>query len=296
MTTLSKLQASMASLTCGAALLVAPVRLVRGQEGEQHVVLVNVLDRDGNQVPGLSTANFRGEYRGKPLTVVSVTPDKNPRRIAMLVDPSSSQPGSPEWSAAEELVKCVTPQHSAIVLTAAGANLRLSERTTDEETLIQALRGASAMKKPFGLKTPMEGVMQASGAFRDKGLDNVVCLFSNGLEPFLTDPTVIVRAVAQTGVRVIVVLTPGFDQRVTGWTASVAEATGGVVCRLPALQKKLHTINSMITDAYRLEIALPLVVDQQRKWKLEVVGPDGKKLPNVELVYPHMVSPVVPPK
>jgi hypothetical protein len=52
----------------------------------------------------------------------------------------------------------------------------------------------------------------------------------------------------------------------------------------------------MITDAYRLELDFPRAVDKPREWKLEVVGPDGKKLPNCRLVYPHMVSPVVPPK
>jgi len=52
----------------------------------------------------------------------------------------------------------------------------------------------------------------------------------------------------------------------------------------------------MITDTYRLEVGFPSVVDQQHEWRLEVIGPDGKKLPNVRLVYPHMVSPLVSPE
>ena len=78
------------------------------------------------------------------------------------------------------------------------------------------------------------------------------------------------------------------------WIYFVAEATGGTVVRLEGLQKELPTLHSMITDAYRLEVEFPRAVDQP-KWKLEVVGPDGKALPKTRLVYPHLIAPLVPP-
>lgn len=66
----------------------------QGQGGERRVVLVNVLDEAGNHVSGLNTANVRGECRGQPVTVLSVTEDTAPRRIAVIVDVSASQEGA----------------------------------------------------------------------------------------------------------------------------------------------------------------------------------------------------------
>ena len=51
----------------------------------------------------------------------------------------------------------------------------------------------------------------------------------------------------------------------------------------------------MMAEAYRLEVTFPRIVDEPRKWELEVIGLDRKKLPKVRVVYPHLVAPLLPP-
>jgi hypothetical protein len=54
-----------------------------------------------------------------------------------------------------------------------------------------------------------------------------------------------------------------------------------------------RTLPAMITEGYRLEVQFPGTADKPSEWKLQVIGADGKKLPDVRCVYPTvMPSPV----
>ncbi len=223
MMTVSRLRASVAWLTCVAALLIVPAPPVRGQGSDRRIILVNVLDQDGNQVSGLNAMNFRGEYQGQPVEVVSAAPDSAPRRI----------------------------------------------------------------------------VVAMSGGFSGRKLGDATCVFTDGEDTVDSrDRKAVVTAVARTGVRVFVVRTPPVRpsarehsqfQTATDWTESIAEATGGAASWLGD-SHGLRTSSAMMAEAYRLELAFPRLVDEAREWRLEVVGPDGKALPNVRLVYPHLVA------
>ena len=63
-----------------------------GQDGAclQRVVVVNVVDEEGNPVKGLTAADFRGKFRGKPVKIVSVEPASDAPRIVVLLDVSDS--------------------------------------------------------------------------------------------------------------------------------------------------------------------------------------------------------------
>jgi hypothetical protein len=65
--------------------LIGPAPPVKAQGGERRIILVNVLDKDGNTVPGLTAANFRGEFLGQPVKVISAAVDPTPRRVALIV-------------------------------------------------------------------------------------------------------------------------------------------------------------------------------------------------------------------
>ena len=70
-----------------------------------RTVPVTVVDRQGNPVTGLTTANFRGKFRGKPVEILSLTPDTRPRRIVMVVDASGSMKFTKgKWQLAKSLV------------------------------------------------------------------------------------------------------------------------------------------------------------------------------------------------
>src|SRR3990167_3518790 len=56
----------------------------------RRTLAVNVLDEQGNQVSGLTASNFRAEFRGQPVKILSATLDTRPRRIVILLDTSGS--------------------------------------------------------------------------------------------------------------------------------------------------------------------------------------------------------------
>lgn len=302
MTTALRLRASVVWCTCIAALLVGLVSPVRGQEGEPHVILVNVLDRDGNQVPGLSAANFRGEYQKQPVTVVSAAPDNAPRRIALAFDISFSQvaENGEEFRTAEELVSILTPQHRVAIFALAEVLQMHSNLTNDQAELHKALGEARTQK--LGAATALyDAVLRLSRGLAGRSVGDAIFLFTDGDDTSSTlEANAAVTAIARTGVRVFVARAretqprgPWYD-RATSWIQSVTEATGGDACWLKD-SRKLRIASSMMTEAYRLEVALPRTVDQPRNWELEVIGPDRKKLPQVRLVYPHLVVPLLPP-
>jgi hypothetical protein len=137
-------------------------------------------------------------------------------------------------------------------------------------------------------------VLKTSLALAGTGVGNVVCLFSDGIDTTsAVDVKTAMNAVAGTGVRMFG-FGPSHTLSLTSWMESGAEATGGSFYREEFHGDERRIFDSMITEGYRLEVDLPRVVDEPRKWKLEVVGPDGKELPRVRLVYPRVVAPPVP--
>ncbi len=67
-------------------------------------VSVTVADRNWAPVPGLQPADFRAEFRGKPINILSVIPDNGPHRIVIILDasgsigqPPTTMPGQNNW-------------------------------------------------------------------------------------------------------------------------------------------------------------------------------------------------------
>jgi hypothetical protein len=161
-------------------------------------------------------------------------------------------------------------------------------RCHDDRTEVASVNGLAA-------------VLRLSGGFAGRKLGDAICLFTDGEDTVdARDPNAVVTAVAGTGVRIFVVRphpdrpTARWSETATAFLPSIAEATGGSVGWLGEQRERSHTFYSMMAEAYRLELVFPRVVDEPRKWKLQVVSPDGKSLPKVRLVYPHLIAPLVP--
>ncbi len=51
-----------------------------------RTVIANVVDAQGNSVPGLTASDFQAKFRGKPVKIVSYAPAQHPPRILILLD------------------------------------------------------------------------------------------------------------------------------------------------------------------------------------------------------------------
>ena len=82
-----------------------------------RTLLVNVVDRKGNPVSGLTKTNFRVRLNGKPVAILSAAYSVAPRRIVVLLDMSGSMGGNLSrdntWLIAREAVQDVLEQMPA---------------------------------------------------------------------------------------------------------------------------------------------------------------------------------------
>lgn len=288
----------------GTALGLAAAPPVGGQEAPgRRTLLVNVLDREGRMVAGLDATRFRGEYRGRPVRILSAREDRSSRLVAVVVDVSGSQNGralAAAWRAVESLAGGLAPQHRVVVLTVADALRRRSELTTDRAVLLEAVGRARAVE-PWGPSALRDGVLQAARAFGSPGPWNAVCLVSDGVDTAsAVSSDQLEKAVAASGARVFVVETDSLrpwgavSAEERRWTKAITEATGGLVVRVrtsDTSEDAVAAVRSSISDAYRLEVDLGEPVDKPRRWTLEATTASGERRKDVRLVYPRTVAP-----
>lgn len=72
----------------GLCFLGVAVLAVGAETQERRVIAVSVVDKEANFVGGLTADNFRGEFRGKEVKILSVEPNTEPRKVIVLVDSS----------------------------------------------------------------------------------------------------------------------------------------------------------------------------------------------------------------
>ena len=287
------------------AVAAAAARPATAEEGERRAVLVSVTDERGSPVTGLTAASFFAESHGRPITIASATPDRASRRVGVLVDTSGSQAISSPWKAVEELVEALVPANRVALLTL-DITLRVhSELTSDAAELRDAIRGARTLRAE-GPSALYAGARLASRGFGEPALGDTLCFFTDGEDTASTsDLEEAATAIAQRGVRVFVVRTTEGRQlppsgsgreRSTFWISAVTKATGGGNFTMGQAQKEggIRALAGLIQEGYRLEILAPNSAVEPTKWKLEVVGADGRKLPGVRVTYPQALPAPAP--
>jgi hypothetical protein len=201
-TSFTRLRMIVACLTGSMTVASCCAAAVTAQEGERHVILVDVIDEAGHNVPGLSAANFRGEYRGQPVRVAAAVADRAARRIAVILDRSESQrqAGSRAVRSAQTLIETLTPYHQLVIGSVADSTRQRSELTNDRVLLEQSL-GDIAASEPTGLTALYSAILGACQGLRGKVFGDVVMVFSDGDDTASGfDPDEIVTAATQMGV------------------------------------------------------------------------------------------------
>jgi Mg-chelatase subunit ChlD len=279
-------------------------RSLTAEEVELRAIVVSVTDDSGKSPTGLSATDFRGEFRGRPVEIVSTSVDGSPRRIAVVVDASGSShredAWTREWGLAHDAILSLTPGHEVVLCTLAGSLQVRSDLSSDALALRRKVLLAMN-DRPAGGTAVYDGLVQASQAFSRPRSTDAVLLLSDGLDTIsnLTWREAAV-AIARRGVRVFWVRTgeeptrPGLVD-----TSRIAWATGGTVLESrreteDEASRLVQRACRLMTQTYRLGVAFPGGVDQPREWRLELVGPDRRRRTDVRLAYPSLVVPSAP--
>ncbi len=271
---------------------------------ERRFLAVSVLDKDGQPIHGLTADSFRGEYRGQPVKILSATEDTSPRRIAVLLDTSGSGREAADlmWSIAEDLVIKLGPTHSIAVFDFGEGAHRHSQFARDPDGLLRLLREMQARTKNQGGTRLYDAIVAVSKEVSPSGFGDVLYLISDG------EDTASARSLDESAsaacwarIRVFLVRLPSqtfpfvpgrgrlFSQRfvvVSGGVTLEADRKGD------KLTYNLPPFYEAIAKVYRIEVEFHRPADKAREWKLEVAGPDGKKLKDVVVAYPRLLVPL----
>ncbi len=131
----------------------------------EETSLINVLSLDGRSVTGVDPSQLIGQYHGKRVRIISVTPDEHPRRVMILLDASGSMDSVHKFSfdVADELLERL-PSGTQVGYIVFGAKMKASPiLTADRQSIRKQLALLSAdrqMRKEIRGATALFDAMQ----------------------------------------------------------------------------------------------------------------------------------------
>ena len=214
-----------------------------------RTVMATVVDHDGNPVEGLQAADFRGEFRGKGVQVLSATLDTSPRRIVLLLDASGSiAASSVTWRAvkriAEGMVRSVPPSNPVALMVFTD---EIRSRVPFGQPRDYLTSRVAALGKPDewlgkrpGRTALFDAIMEALAELRPTQPGDIIYLITDGGENASRHrPPEVKNALLTRGVRLFTLIVSGWLHP-GSWTApprerqlygerlrEIAEVTGG---------------------------------------------------------------------
>jgi hypothetical protein len=294
----------------------------------QRTIAVGVVDGAWNFVPNLSAADFRGQFRGHDVQILSASVDTSPRHIVVLLDASGSMTDPTygggwkiEKTVSEYLVRFAPPQTSIAFM---GFSRTVLDTERFAEDAPELLKNLSALvkvceqpRKGLHLTALYDAISSARSTLGVGKIGDVICALTDGEDNKSQTTTRAVEEELLSGrIRLfgVVMLHPLRSARAPEGIGpeklySMAEATGGNGLNLPytaseppfkymdatsstdAVNFALQRLFLQMGEFYRVEMRLPETVEKPTKWKLEAVNTDGKPMRGVEVHYPQELMP-----
>jgi hypothetical protein len=257
-----------------------------GEAQERRIIPVSIVDDERRVVHGLTADNFRAEFQGRSISLLSATEDTAARRMAIVVDTSGGMSGAKwvaAWLSAERLVRALTPNHRVALLTLVEHVARLKRQS------------------PYGKSGLDEGILGVVRAWPDPTLGDSLCLISDGLDTISrSSPQEAQAALVNAGlpasvlwVRSSAVTRAGANRK---WAEELAESTGGITVTIEHPNYKaaewdalLQPLVEATTHLYLLEVGLPRPIEEPLDWKLTVVDQQGRERKDITVAYPRLL-------
>jgi hypothetical protein len=296
---------------------------------QQRTIPISVGTVDGAPPPPIQPANIEGTYRNKPIHVMSISINKEPARILLLLDTSArmrsvTSPSGKNLSVelAEALAANMPPTSEIGLGTFDKELVPVLLPTTDRGELNQQLEGLNSHLPSFKGKTALwDALIGSVKMFNHPHLGDAIYLVTDGEnDSFKTNKVEsVTHVLGEADVRLftfMLVDNPEYDlEEKFGWesVAEIVDATGGALViekgnflrGFPITHHEAALVNRFgeptqlalslvpqyrqIVSFYRAVIDLPEPADKPRKWKLNLVGFSKPQQNNLTLTYPHML-------
>jgi hypothetical protein len=287
----------------------------------RRVVPVNVLLSDGTHVRDMEAQNFKASIHGTPLKIISVTPELKPRRIMIVLDASGSMIGSGYWATYLQVAANLMESQPAGTLiglivfsTKVNGILPLTDQFEKLQTELRSLRDVSAALPSRGSGTALwDSIRNASQIFASPmDGDSIYALTDGGDNASKVRPGNLSKALVAQGIRLF---SFAIENRDAGY--GLAELNGPVYmlelvsdsgglqtvisnrsldAKKPFIDKSgkrtflataLQAQFQLIPSYYRMELELPVSLQQATSWKLEV---KGLKRSDLRVIYPQKLA------
>lgn len=318
----------MAAVASGVMMLCSASSTLPAQDDPctTRTVVISVIDRQGNPVTGLTAANFRGRFRGKPVQIDSAGNDAARGRVVIVLDASGSMQGSAIWTAATVLAEDIarlTSRYYSVALVVFATHVvetvGFDEGYVPLATRLSALRAQLPVTPEDERKTALyDGISTAIALLRPVQPDDVIYVITDGDENrsrMRASQLAGSLTSAQARLFCFLIVNPDLPLRrefgekySIRMLDSMARASGGDMLTLfPVAEAPrvfwrntkeqaafLHRARRLYRQAqqtYRLRVSLPVPPDRPRDWNLQVTDDRGKQDQKVRILYPRKLLP-----
>ncbi len=286
----------------------------------RRVVLLSVLDSQGNPVTALSAADLRAEFRGQAVKLHSVAPARA-ARVVLLLDTSVRMTQTPsKWrltlAAASDLHSRLPPDIPLALVTfddVVRSTVGFDHGRDAVAQSLAAFRSPSWAPNRGTYGNPLPEAIQAGlmllGPARPGDVIYVITdgkQFGGDVDKGMPE---VERTLIAYGVRLFAIEFEGIGAIffAGGRLLQIVERTGGGTlvfkpsgARDPhgydekmaaELSARAAAFAAQMQGYHRLEIELSRPVDKLQDWKLEVVDDRGRRRKDLTLIYPRKLAP-----
>lgn len=293
------------------------------QEGDCHhrILPLTVLDSRGRLVQGLTAADFQAKFHGKPVQIISIQPDKRPRRIVILLDASGSM--RDVWSSARSIAGHIL---DARLPNTSFAFLLFSNRVIEQVRFGQGVEAIRSLLQRIGedpkhLKEIVRGhtalldsIVEALRLFDPQdSSDSLYVITDAGENASRAGMREVLRALLSSGVRLhLICLSQATRYRPTPEEVrgpndmdDLVKATGGLSFgaiyeswahsggsaeQEARVLADLGRMNEGILNSWRIEIELPESSARLLEWELQPSPNKKEDFKGAKLLYPHRLA------
>jgi hypothetical protein len=278
-----------------------------------RTVTVNVRDRQGYLITGLTQSSFRATIHGQMITVASADMEVGPR-VVLLLDVSGSIISFPaKWKTvklvSENLIASSRNSFRVALMLFASDVVETLDFGHSGREILQRLQQLADGEKlvPKGKRQTalLDSVLRALTLFgRPEPGDTVFVITDGEDNASRVHTTKVEEALAASGVRFFAVtLHDVHSPLAEDWgediLADLAKRTGGGVLDVyspPTLgagsqvEISLEKVYDQIARFYRLVLEPVKNVDTEQRWDLEVVDGQGKRRKDLNVMYPGKLA------